>query len=109
MKLLLLFGFIFLAYPLFSQQEKKVHTEEKSRPIKTYQGVKQVKQLFFISTEELKSCFKDEKIPMGFPGYNSSLNDDYNKNVVKEWYALSANREKLNDQGIRKFESYLND
>lgn len=109
LQLLSLLMLMLLAMPAYSQVEGKVHQEEKARPVKTYQGVKKMNQLFFLSTEELKKCFRDEKIPSGFPGYNSSLDEEYNKSKVKAWYELVANREKLNEEGVQKIESYLND
>jgi hypothetical protein len=92
-----------------SQTGEQTHKEEPARPIKTYQGVKEVKQLFFLPTEDLKACFYEQKIPIGFPSYNVSLDEAYNKNQIKIWLEATENREKLNEKGLQKLERYTED
>lgn len=109
LKLLFICIVLILSAPIFSQTEEITHKEEPARPIKTHQGVKEVKQLFFIPTEDLKACFHEEKIPVGFPSYNESLDKAYNKKQIEIWLASSENRKKLNETGIQKLEAYIED
>ena len=111
MRFKLLFAFIASLFfaPTYAQTNERQHKEEPARPIKSYQGVKKIDQVFFLPTEELKSCFLEEKIPVGFPGYNSSLDEAYNKKQVQAWLDVAENKEKLNDIGIRKIKAYIED
>ena len=106
MRILLLFAVLALSASLFSQEPVKTHKEEPARPIKTYQGAKEVKQLFFIATDELKACFVDEKIPVGFPAYNGSLDDAYNRQQIRNWMENGDNKALLNDEGVKILTTY---
>jgi hypothetical protein len=109
MRILLLFTVLALSAPLFSQEPVKMHKEEPARPIKTYQGAKEVKQLFFIATDELKACFVDEKIPVGFPAYNAALDATYNKQQIRNWMENAVNRALLNEEGFNNLTAYCED